>query len=187
MSQFFQMTRQWTYSFALAAILLALLACQTDTSPAAAPQADAPQADAPQEEVVKESAADSSESTDAVQPDPMVLPTAIPLVDPPDVPQGVPEELATAWEVWSLITEKHVDRRDLDAEKFDEGAIQGIIAALGDRHTSYVPPEAFLIENQDLYGSFEGIGATVQMHRSGLVVSPMEGSPAQQAGCAPAT
>ena len=178
-SQFFQMTRQWTYPFVLAAILLALLACQTDATPAAAPEA------ATQEEVVKEAAADSSESTDAEQPDPMVLPTAIPLVDPPDVPQGVPEELATAWEVWSLITEQHVDRRGLEAEKFDEGAIQGIIATLGDRHTSYVPPEAFQIENQDLYGSFEGIGATVQMHRNGLVVSPIEGSPAEQAGLRP--
>ena len=178
-SQLFQMTKQWTYSFALVAVLLAFLACQTDATPAAVPEA------ATQEEVVKESADESSESTDAEQPDPMVLPTAIPLVDPPDVPQGVPEELATAWEVWALITEQHVDRRDLEAEKFDEGAIQGIIAALGDRHTSYVPPEAFQIENQDLYGSFEGIGATVQMHRSGLVVSPMEGSPAEQAGLRP--
>jgi carboxyl-terminal processing protease len=173
------MTRRWIYSFAFAAILLAFLACQTDTSPAAAPEAET------QEEMAKESEVESFESDDALHSDPMILPTAIPLVDPPDVPQGVPEELATAWEVWSMITEQHVDRRDLEAEKFDEGAIQGIIAALGDRHTSYVPPEAFQIENQDLYGSFEGIGATVQMHRSGLVVSPMEGSPAEQAGLRP--
>ena len=179
MSQFFQMTRRWIYSFAFAATLLAFLACQTDTSPAAAPEAET------QEEMAKESEVESFESDDALHSDPMILPTAIPLVDPPDVPQGVPEELATAWEVWSMITEQHVDRRELEADKFDEGAIRGIIAALEDRHTHYVPPEAFQIENQDLYGSFEGIGATVQMHRHGLVVSPMEGSPADQAGLRP--
>jgi carboxyl-terminal processing protease len=173
------MTRRWIYSFAFAAILLAFLACQTDTSPAAAPEAET------QEEMAKESEVESFESDDALHSDPMMLPTAIPLVDPPDVPQGVPEELATAWEVWSMITEQHVDRRELEADKFDEGAIRGIIAALEDRHTHYVPPEAFQIENQDLYGSFEGIGATVQMHRHGLVVSPMEGSPADQAGLRP--
>ncbi len=182
-SHFNHKTGHWIFSLALAALLLALLACQIDATPAAAPEAET------QEEVVKESDAESAvksfESDDAIHSDPMILPTAIPLVDPPGVPQGVPEELATAWEVWTMITEQHVDRRELEAEKFDEGAIIGIISALEDRHTHYVPPQAFEIENQDLYGSFEGIGATVQMHRNGLVVSPMEGSPAEQAGLRP--
>ena len=113
----------------------------------------------------------------------MALPTALPAV-PIDIPDAVPEDLATAWEVWSLINGQHVDRKDFDSEKFDEGAIRGILAALGDLHTNYVPPEAFQIDNEDLYGSFEGIGAHVQMNqdRKIIIVSPMKGSPAEAAG-----
>ncbi len=166
-------------------ILLALLltGCQEEV-PAAAPEAAAPEAAV--EEAAAEEAVKTADPTPAAAPtDPMVLPTAVPLVDPPGVPQGVPEELATAWEVWKILTEQHVDRRDLETEKFDEGAIRGLIAALGDQHTSYVPAEYFEIENQDLYGSFEGIGATVQMRPNGLIASPMSGSPAEQAGMRP--
>ena len=123
--------------------------------------------------------ADKSDSA----PDPMALPTAIPAM-PIDIPDPVPEDLGTAWEVWKLISELHVDRGNLEPEEFDEGAIRGIISALGDQHTNYVPPEAFQIENQDLYGSFEGIGANVQMNADGklYIVAPIAGSPAEAAG-----
>ena len=115
--------------------------------------------------------------------DPMALPTAIPAA-PLVIPDPVPEDLGTAWEVWKLISELHVDRSKLEPDKFDEGAIRGIIATLGDQHTNYVPPEAFEIENQDLYGSFEGIGANVQMNADGklYIVAPIAGSPAEAAG-----
>ena len=130
------------------------------------------------------SEASEVETTQTVIPfDPMALPTALPAV-PIDIPDAVPEDLATAWEVWSLINGQHVDRKDFDSENFDEGAIRGILAALGDMHTNYVPPEAFQIDNEDLYGSFEGIGANVQMNADGklFIVAPIEGSPAEAAG-----
>ena len=134
-----------------------------------------------------EAAQSEQVSETAVPFDPMALPTALPATGPVDIPDAVPEDLATAWEVWSLLTEQHVDRGEFDSDKFDEGAIRGILAALGDTHTNYVPPEAFQIENQDLYGSFEGIGAHVQMNAAGklLIVTPMEGSPAKLAGLRP--
>ena len=115
--------------------------------------------------------------------DPMALPTAIP-AQPIVVPDPVPEDLAAAWEVWTLISQLHVDRSTLEPDEFDEGAIRGMIATLGDQHTNYVPPEAFEIENQDLYGSFEGIGANVQMNADGklYIVAPIEGGPAEAAG-----
>ena len=139
---------------------------QTATGATGANASEAPQADKPD-----------------VPPDPMALPTAIPAT-PIDIPDPVPEDLGTAWEVWKLISELHVDRGSLEPEEFDEGAIRGIISALGDQHTNYVPPEAFQIENQDLYGSFEGIGANVQMNADGklYIVAPIAGSPAEAAG-----
>ena len=151
----------------LAALAIILAACAADSEPVAAPSA------AVEEE---------SEPQTVVPFDPMALPTALPAV-PIDIPDAVPEDLATAWEVWSLISQQHVDRGEFESEEFDEGAIRGILAALGDLHTNYVPPEAFQIDNEDLYGSFEGIGAHVRMNKDGwLVVSPMEGSPAEVAG-----
>ena len=135
--------------------------------------------------VETESAAveEASETQTVVPYDPMALPTALPAV-PIDIPDPVPEDLATAWEVWNLISQQHVDRDGFESEEFDEGAIRGLLAALGDAHTNYVPPEAFQIDNEDLYGSFEGIGANVQMNADGklFIVAPLDGSPAEAAG-----
>ena len=156
----------------MAAIIAALLltACQKDVAPTT-------------------QVAVSEEPTQVVEPaappeDPFALPTAIPLTAPIVVPQAVPEDLATAWEVWSLLTEQHVDREQFEPDKFDEAAIRGLLTELDDAHTNYVPPEAFDIENQDLYGSFEGIGANVQMRPNGklFIVAPLKGSPAEAAG-----
>ena len=150
-------------------VFVALLgACTSDPAPTAAPLA----------------ASEEPAASETVVPfDPMALPTALPAI-PIDIPDAVPEDLATAWEVWSLISGQHVDRDNFDTEEFDEGAIRGIIAALGDAHTNYVPPEAFQIDNEDLYGAFEGIGANVQMNADLklYIVAPLEGSPAEAAG-----
>ena len=126
---------------------------------------------------------EASETQTVVPYDPMALPTSLPAV-PIDIPDPVPEDLATAWEVWNLISQQHVDRDGFESEEFDEGAIRGLLAALGDAHTNYVPPEAFQIDNEDLYGSFEGIGANVQMNADGklFIVAPLDGSPAEAAG-----
>ena len=46
-------------------------------------------------------------------------------------PQGVPEEIATVWEVWSLLTEQPVDRQEFDPSVFDEAAVRGLIEGSG--------------------------------------------------------
>ena len=119
--------------------------------------------------------------------DPMVFPTASPLTVPLPAPDGVPEELKTVWEVWALLTREHVDRSEFDPEVFTEAAIRGLIEALGDPHTNYVRPAAFEIENDDLFGRFEGIGANVRMRADGKlqIIAPIKGSPAEAAGLKP--
>jgi carboxyl-terminal processing protease len=126
-------------------------------------------------------------SASAIQEDPMVFPTASPLTQPLPAPDGVPEELKTVWEVWALLTREHVDRSEFDPEVFTEAAIRGLIEALGDPHTNYVRPEAFQIENDDLFGKFEGIGANVRMRADGKlqIIAPIKGSPAEDAGLKP--
>ena len=120
----------WIAIISLFAVLV-LGSCQDegDTSP---PAADAAQP-APAEQSSASSAQQEPTALPAVKPqDPMVLPTAIPAPDNLQIPQGVPEELATVWEVWSLLTEQHVDRREFETDTFNEAAIRGLIQGLGD-------------------------------------------------------
>ena len=129
----------------------------------------------------------SSGDSDGSAPDSRSFPQAIPPDSPLEAPSEVPEELRVVWEVWALLTREHVDRSEMDPEVFMEAAIQGLLKALGDPHTHYIRPEAFNIENEDLDGKFEGIGANVSMRRDGklIIVSPLDGSPAEAAGLRP--
>ena len=117
----------------------------------------------------------------------MDFPDVVPLTEPLEAPSEVPEELKIIWEVWALLTREHVDRSKMEPEKFAEDAVRGMLRALNDSHTHYVSPEVFDIENTDILGKFEGIGANVQMRPDGklVIVSPLEGSPAQAAGIRP--
>ena len=124
---------------------------------------------------------------DTAAPDAPLLPGLIPQEKPLEVPEGVPEELAVVWQVWSMLAAQHVDRATFDPEIFTEASIRGMLAALGDPHTNYVGPDVFGIENQDIRGRFEGIGAHVSMNAEGrlLVVAPIADSPAEKAGIRP--
>ena len=176
----------WIAVISLIAVL-ALGSCQDEGDPSP-PAADASQPVAPAEQAGASTAQKEPTAPPAANPqDPMVLPTAIPAPDNLQIPQGVPEDLETVWEVWSLLTEQHVDRNDFENDTFNEAAIRGLIQGLGDPHSGYVPPEAFEIENEDLYGSFQGIGARVEMRPDGklLIVAPISGSPAEAAGLKP--
>ena len=174
----------WIAALALMSVL-ALGACQDNDAPPAA------SSEAPYQTVAEESGATAVKQDDAASApapqDPMLLPTAIPAPDNFQIPQGVPEDLATVWEVWALLNEQHVDRLDFQTDTFNEAAIRGLVEGTGDPHSGYVPPEAFEIENQDLYGSFEGIGARVEMRPDGklLIVAPIKGGPAEAAGLKP--
>ena len=108
--------------------------------------------------------------------------------EPLDAPSDVAKELRIIWEAWAILTKDHVDRAELDPRTMSEAAIRGMLIALGDPHTNYVPPEAFAIDSNDIFqGEFEGIGAHVSMNRNGvlIIVAPIQGSPAEKAGIRP--
>ena len=107
-----------------------------------------------------------------------------PLEDRLGSSKGTPEELGAVWEAWALLNRDHVDRELFDADDFEEFAIKGMIAAVDDPHTSYIEPAVMKIEQQDLSGEFEGIGAHVRRREDGAIqiISPIEGGPAESAG-----
>ncbi len=71
-----------------------------------------------------------------------------------------------------------------DDTQLTYGAINGMLATLGDPYTSFVPPNIAKILNEDTSGQFEGIGATVRMREDGYleIVRPLPGQPAEAAG-----
>lgn len=90
-------------------------------------------------------------------------------------------------EAWDRIEESYVDRPAVDDQHLTYGAISGMVDALGDTgHSRFLSPEMVQEQHRFTSGEFEGIGAYVEMKDGHLViVAPMDGSPAQQAGLRP--
>jgi len=109
-----------------------------------------------------------------------------PYIDPSgSTPEEYQELFAPFWETWEIVHEEYVDQ-PVDDLALMRGAIEGMLSGLGDRHTSYMNPEEFEQANESLEGEYEGIGAWVDITGDYVqIVSPMNGSPADQAGLQP--
>ncbi|WP_075061797.1 S41 family peptidase [Ornatilinea apprima] len=95
------------------------------------------------------------------------------------------EIFAPFWEAWDIVHRDYIDQ-PVDDVALMRGAIRGMLAALGDQHTSYMDPLEFEQANQPLNGSYEGIGAFVDTTQEYLtIISPMPNSPAEKAGLKP--
>jgi carboxyl-terminal processing protease len=101
-------------------------------------------------------------------------------------PLNLEETFAPFWQAWRLIHEDFVDQ-PVDDRALMQGAISGMMEALGDEHSSYMPPAEYDLATSDQSGEFEGIGAYVEgAEGEGLrIVSPFPGSPAEAAGLLP--
>jgi len=87
------------------------------------------------------------------------------------------------WKVWDLLKEKYVNHDSLDAQKLVYGAIKGMLAATEDPYTTFFDPKETQEFDQDISGSFEGIGAELGVKDGILtVIAPLDGSPSQKAG-----
>ncbi len=74
----------------------------------------------------------------------------------------------------------------VDEEKMVEGAMEGMMGALDDPYSTYMPKKEAEQFNDQISSSFEGIGAEIQ-EKDGqiVVVSPIKNSPAEKAGIKP--
>jgi len=91
-------------------------------------------------------------------------------------------EFSVFWQAWHLIEDNFFG--DLpDMQHVTWGAIRGAIDTLGDPHTTFLEPQPRQREKEDLSGQFGGIGAYVTQAEDGsIVLDPMPGLPAEQAG-----
>ncbi|MFN2220108.1 MAG: S41 family peptidase, partial [Anaerolineae bacterium] len=90
-------------------------------------------------------------------------------------------------EAWNTIYQSYVDRPAVRAQALTYGAIGGMVDALGDTgHSRFLSPEMVQEQHNFTQGQFEGIGAYVEMKDGHVViVAPIDGSPAQEAGLHP--
>jgi len=103
-----------------------------------------------------------------------------------EVPPDKNVDFSLFWQVWDTLTAKYFDKSKLVPSQMVYGAIEGMVSALGDPYTMYLPPTQNKVVNEDLSGSFEGVGIEIGYKNTRLaVVSPLPGSPAEKAGIKP--
>jgi carboxyl-terminal processing protease len=74
----------------------------------------------------------------------------------------------------------------LTVDQLQDGLKKGLVAASGDPYTEYMPPKEAKDFDEQLSGSFEGIGAELGKDKdSVIIVSPISGTPAAKAGLRP--
>ena len=90
------------------------------------------------------------------------------------------EELKIFSDILDIVEKNYVD--DVDPQKLIRGAIQGMLKSL-DPHSTFLLPDAYKELQIDTKGEFSGIGIVITMQDNLLtVISPIEGSPAYDAG-----
>jgi len=118
-------------------------------------------------------------------------PTQIAAITPSIFPDqgGTPADLqslfAPFWQAWTLIHQNYVDQ-PVDNTKLLQGAISGMMNALGDPHTGYSNPQDTTNLSNSLQGNYDGIGAYVNIKGTYLtIIETIPGYPAEKAGLQP--
>lgn len=86
-------------------------------------------------------------------------------------------------EAWNILSQDYVDKTKLDSRIMPQGAIEGMVEALGDPYTAYLDVDAYKLGLSSLEGEIEGIGAQVAIREDKLtIIAPIPDSPAAKAG-----
>jgi carboxyl-terminal processing protease len=89
-------------------------------------------------------------------------------------------------QAWSIVDQNYVDRKAVDYKQMSYKSIQAMLDVLHDTgHTRFLTPEDVQTENQQLSGTFTGIGVYLKQDtktKDLIITSPIPGSPAEKAG-----
>ncbi|OGM04227.1 hypothetical protein A2112_02800 [Candidatus Woesebacteria bacterium GWA1_42_12] len=87
------------------------------------------------------------------------------------------------WRVWDTINTSYFDKEKVIPANMVYGAIEGMVSALGDPYTVFLPPDKNRVVQEDLLGSFDGIGIQIGFKGNQLaVIAPLPNSPSEKAG-----
>ncbi|MEK7080753.1 MAG: S41 family peptidase [Patescibacteria group bacterium] len=99
------------------------------------------------------------------------------------VPQPGTVDFSLFWDAYNKLQQKFISPDKIENQKVLYGAIEGMTQSLGDPYTSFFDPNQAKRFQQDLSGSFEGIGVEIGIKKNQLtVIAPLEGTPGQKAG-----
>jgi len=89
-------------------------------------------------------------------------------------------------QAWNIIDQNYVDRRAINYQQMSYDAIKTILGDLGDTgHTRFLSPQEVKAEQQQLSGTFAGVGIYIQQDaktKDMTISSTIAGAPAQKAG-----
>jgi carboxyl-terminal processing protease len=103
------------------------------------------------------------------------------------VPPAAKADFGLMAEAWNAIHAHYVDRAAMNPRSVTYGAIGGMVDALGDTgHSTFLSPQMIKEEEEFTKGEYRGIGLEVRLKEGHVViVTPLDGSPAQKAGLRP--
>ena len=85
--------------------------------------------------------------------------------------------------VWDQVNVNYVDPAKIDKTKLTYGAASGMVSAIGDPYTEFFNPDEAKKLQEDISGSFEGIGIQVGIKDNLVkIIAPIKGTPAEKAG-----
>ncbi|MBM7580097.1 S41 family peptidase [Jeotgalibacillus terrae] len=100
------------------------------------------------------------------------------------VPEEVSVEKSKIEKAQQIIQDSYVEK--VDEQVLLDGALKGMVAALGDPYSVYMDEQASKQFHQSLDSTFSGIGAEItQEEGKFLIVAPLKDSPAEEAGLKP--
>jgi len=99
--------------------------------------------------------------------------------------QGAPEnvDFSLFWKVYNDLNAKYVDKGKVDAQKILYGAISGLVNSVGDPYTVFFEPVTSKKFQEEISGSFGGVGIEIGKRNGVLtVISPIKDTPAFKVG-----
>lgn len=102
-------------------------------------------------------------------------------------PKEINIDFKLFWDTWDLVSRSYLDKKTIDPEKLYYGAISGMVSALDDPYTVFLPPEQQKFSKDELIGSFEGVGIQLGFNKDKrlVVIAPLSSTPAEKGGIKP--
>lgn len=87
------------------------------------------------------------------------------------------------WDAYNKLHANFINPSEIDDQKIIYGAISGMTKSLGDPYTDFFDPKQAKVFQQDLSGSFDGIGVEIGIKKDQLtIIAPLKGTPGEKAG-----
>ena len=100
-----------------------------------------------------------------------------------DVGKPSDTDFSLFWKVYNDLQDKYVDKGKLDTDKILYGAITGMVNSAGDPYTVFFEPSTSKKFQEEISGSFGGVGIEIGKRNDILtVIAPIKDTPAYKAG-----